>query len=42
MMILVFLLLLIGLGVAAYFGRTADSRDPEYSLGPLLAPREPN
>jgi hypothetical protein len=36
MMILLFLLALIGLGLAAYAGRTADSRDPEYGLGLVL------
>jgi hypothetical protein len=27
------------LGAAALLGRTADTRDPEYSLGRVLAPR---
>lgn len=36
MMILIFFLILIGLGIAASLGRTADSRDPEYGVGPVL------
>lgn len=36
---LALLLLLIALGVAAALGKTADSRDPAYGLGALLAPR---
>jgi hypothetical protein len=42
MMLLVFFLILVGLGVAAYFGHTADTRDPEYGLGLLLHPRTRN
>lgn len=30
---------LIALGLAAYTGRTADSRNPEYTLGPVFDPR---
>jgi hypothetical protein len=36
MMILVFFLILIGLGLAASLGRTMDSRDSEYGLGLVL------
>ena len=36
MMILVFFLILIGLGIAVSLGRTADSRDTEYGLGLVL------
>jgi hypothetical protein len=36
MMILVFFLILIGLGLAASLGRTTDSRDSEYGLGLVL------
>jgi hypothetical protein len=39
MISLVFFLILIGLGVAACLGRTADSRDPDYSLGLVLGHR---
>ena len=37
MMILLLFLILIGVGVAASIGRTADSRDPEYGLGLVLS-----
>ena len=33
---IVLLILLIALGIAAVLGRTADSRDPNYGLGPVL------
>lgn len=36
MLILLLVLFLIGLGVAASVGRTADSRDSEYGLGLVL------
>ncbi len=36
MMLMLLLLVLIGPGIAALFGGTADSRDPEYGLGPVL------
>jgi hypothetical protein len=36
---LIFLVIIIAMGVAALLGWTADSRDPEYSLGKVLAPR---
>lgn len=35
---LILLAALIALGWAAYTGRTADSRDPEYSLGRVSQP----
>jgi len=38
-MALAILILLIVLGTAAVFGRTADSRDTEYSLGQVLRTR---
>ena len=39
-MVALFLIaLIVALGVAALCGWTADSRDPEYSLGRLIAPR---
>jgi hypothetical protein len=36
---LVVLLIIIGLGIAAVLGWTADSRDPDYALGKVLLPR---
>lgn len=36
---LVLLVLLLALGAAAATGRTTDSRDPRYGVGPLLHPR---
>ena len=34
---LVLLVLLLALGAAAAAGRTTDSRDPRYGVGPLLS-----
>ena len=39
MALLIVLGFLALLGVAVLAGRTADTRDPEYSLGRVLAPR---
>ena len=39
MIILVLVLLLIGLVVASTLGWTSDSRDTDFGLGRLLAPR---
>ena len=36
MFALILILVLVGLGLAAAFGRTADSRDTRYSLGDVL------
>jgi hypothetical protein len=36
---LLFLAFFIVLGVAVVLGRTPDTRDPEFSLGRVLAPR---
>jgi hypothetical protein len=36
---LIFLAFLVVLGVAVVLGRTPDTRDPEFSLGRVLAPR---
>jgi hypothetical protein len=35
------LVLLVALGVATVLGWTADTRDPDYSLGRIVAPRAP-
>ena len=39
--LIVFMVLLAALGVAAYLGRTADSRDPDYGLGRIIDPPQP-
>lgn len=39
MVVLSLLFLLVVAGVASYCGWTADTRDPEYSLGRMTAPR---
>jgi hypothetical protein len=39
MVALVFTALLLVLSVLALLGRCADSRDPDYGLGKVLAPR---
>jgi hypothetical protein len=36
---LIFLIIIVGIGIASVLGWTADSRDPDYSLGKLLHPR---
>ena len=36
---LLLLLILLALGAASLTGRSADSRDPQYGIGPLLARR---
>jgi hypothetical protein len=36
---LIFLAFFVVLGVAVVLGRTPDTRDPEFSLGRVLAPR---
>lgn len=36
---LIFLAFLIVMGVLVVLGRTPDTRDPEYSIGRVLAPR---
>ena len=33
---IVFLVLLAALGAAAFFGRTPDSRDRDYGIGPVI------
>lgn len=38
--VVVFLVLLIGLDVAVLLGWTPDTRDPDYQLGKVLAPRQ--
>jgi hypothetical protein len=39
MAVLILLALFLVLGVAAYFGWVPDTRDPEFSLGRVTAPR---
>jgi hypothetical protein len=39
MVLLILLAVLAGLGILAVRGRTADTRDQDYALGPVLAPR---
>jgi hypothetical protein len=39
MIALVLLVLLVAVGVASVLGLAADTRDPEYGVGPLLVPR---
>ena len=39
MALLILLAFFVVLGVAAVSGHVADTRDPDYSLGRLLAPR---
>lgn len=41
MVALMLVLILIALGVASYLGATPDSRDTEYSLGPVIRRRGP-
>jgi hypothetical protein len=36
--IIVFVVLLAALGAAVLLGWTADSRDPDYGLGPIIDP----